>query len=177
MKITAHLSVVLGKTAEEEPREDDRHQRKGPDDVQDQPWWFVFGGIGTVERVTPIPKYRDWQVSMYPLFIWIEGSPQICCNPWTIQALVIQTSVAAPASSPKLRPNCKKPAAEAIAYAQVAIRVMINRGPMKGPPMEGNPISRKATVKLRGQLILRSFFTNQLTQARVVIRPKLKATF
>ena len=48
------------------------------------------------------------------------AATQICCEPWTIHARRIHTSVAAPASSPKLRPKKAKPAAEAVAYDQVA---------------------------------------------------------
>lgn len=40
---------------------------------------------------------------------------QICCEPCTMHARIVQTSVAAPASSPKLRPKNKKAAADAIA--------------------------------------------------------------
>ena len=48
------------------------------------------------------------------------AATQICCEPWTTYAHRIHTSVAAPASSPKLRPKRAKPAAEAMAYYQVA---------------------------------------------------------
>src|SRR5882757_3531697 len=48
-----------------------------------------------------------------------SAATQICCEPWTIHARRIHTSVAAPASSPKLRPKKAKPPAEATAYDQV----------------------------------------------------------
>jgi hypothetical protein len=40
---------------------------------------------------------------------------QSCWRPWTMHARRAQTSVAAPASSPKLQPKKRKPAAEAMA--------------------------------------------------------------
>jgi len=60
-----------------------------------------------------------------------NAATQICCEPWTTHARRIHTSVAAPASSPKLRPKKAKPAAEAAAYDQVATEVTMSRAGVK----------------------------------------------
>ena len=55
--------------------------------------------------------------------------------------------MAAPASSPKLRPKKAKAAADATAYEQVATVVMILCAGIKAVEMKGSPTRRKATPK------------------------------
>ena len=76
-----------------------------------------------------------------------SAATQICCEPWTMHARRIHTSVAAPASSPKLRPKKAKPAADATAYAPVAILEMMSCAGVKLVLTAGSPMRRKATPK------------------------------
>jgi len=72
--------------------------------------------IQTIHQGANSPGFEVFSLSPQ----YHNAATQICCEPWTIHARRIHTSVAAPASSPKLRPKKAKPAAEAAAYDQVA---------------------------------------------------------
>lgn len=76
-----------------------------------------------------------------------SAATQTCCEPWTMHARNIQTSVAAPASSPKLRPKKQNAAADAIAYAQVEALERATCATLRTLATDGKPIRKKAMPK------------------------------
>ena len=78
--------------------------------------------IQTIHQGVKVPGIALFSLSPQ----YHNAATQICCDPWTMHARRIHTSVAAPASSPKLRPKKAKPPADATAYAQVATEERIS---------------------------------------------------